>query len=80
MQHGATALAAALGPMVLTMTEREPWPTDMPGELPRRLVGMELVGMISLGLMLMIPFLLWWVEARVPPKSPQVLLPRQPVD
>jgi predicted MFS family arabinose efflux permease len=80
VQHGASALAAGLGPLVLTLREREPWPTDMPGELPRTLVGMEKVALISLGLTLSIPFLLRWVESRVPPKAAQVLLPRQPVD
>ncbi len=76
VQHGASALAAGLGPLVLSLAPRESWPTDMPGELPRLLVGMDKVAMISLTLTLTIPFLLWWVEARVPPKSPQLLLPR----
>lgn len=80
VQHGASALAAGLGPLVLTLVPREPYRTDMPGELPRLLVGMEKVALISLGLTLLIPFLLNWVEGRVPPKPAQVLLPRQPVD
>jgi len=80
VQHGASALAAGLGPLVLTLQEREPWPSDIPGELPRLLVGMDRVAMISLGLTLSIPFFLWWVEGRVPPKTPHLLLPRQPVD
>ncbi len=80
VQHGASALASGLGPLVLSLKARDPWPTDMPGELPRTLVGMEKVAVISLGLTLSIPFLLWWVEARVPPKVPRLLLPRQPVD
>ncbi len=80
VQHGASALAAGLGPLLLTLTPREPYPTDMPKELPRLLVGMEKVGWISLALTLAIPFLLWWVEARVPGKEPRLLLPRQSVD
>jgi predicted MFS family arabinose efflux permease len=80
VQHGASAFAAGLGPLMLGLTPREPWPTDMPGELPRLLLGMDKVAIISLALTAVIPFLLWWVEARVPPKVPQLLLPRQPVD
>lgn len=76
VQHGASAVAAGVGPLLLTLKEREVWPTDMPDELPRLLVGIDRVAMISMGLTLCIPFLLWWVEARVPPKPPPVLLPR----
>jgi Na+/melibiose symporter-like transporter len=70
VQHGASALAAGIGPLVLSLTPRAPLATDEPGELPLRLVGMERVAWISLGLTLTIPWLLRWVERRVPAKKP----------
>jgi len=73
VQHGASAFAAGMSPLLLSLTPREPWPTDMPGELPRLLTGMDHVALISLGLTLTIPFLLWWVEHRVSPKAAPLL-------
>ncbi len=69
VQHGASALAAGIGPLLLSLVPRGPLPSDEPGELPRHLVGMERVAWISVGLGLCIPFLLRWVEQRVPAKK-----------
>ena len=39
VQHGASAIAAGAGPLLLTLKERAPIPSDMPDELPRLPTG-----------------------------------------
>ena len=77
VQHGASARAAGVGPLLRTLKERAPLPSDMPDELPRLLVGIEKVALIALALTALVPFLLWWVEARVPAK-PGALVTAKP--
>jgi predicted MFS family arabinose efflux permease len=69
VQHGASAIAAGMGPLVLTLVPRAPMPSDEPGEVPLHLVGMEKIAWLSLGLSVCIPLLLLWVERRVPSKK-----------
>jgi predicted MFS family arabinose efflux permease len=70
VQHGASALAAGLGPLLLRLEPRAPLPSDQPGEEPLLLLGVRRIALISLGLTFFIPWLLRWVESRVPPKKP----------
>ena len=69
VQHGASAVAAGVGPLLLSLVPRAPMPSDEPGELPQRLIGIDRLAWISLALGVCVPALLWWVEQRVPQKE-----------
>lgn len=65
-QHGASALAAIWSAQILTTAEWMPAGATVPA---RRLVGMDKVALISMGLSLVIPFLLFVVERGVKLKA-----------
>lgn len=68
VQHAATATAAFSSGLILTEIARAPLATDAPGRPPRMLVGMDTLSLVSMGLSLFIPALLFIVERRVAPR------------
>jgi predicted MFS family arabinose efflux permease len=65
VQHLATSLAAFGSGLILSEVARAPLPTDLPGRPPRQLEGMSTVALVSMGMSLLIPILLFVVEQRV---------------
>lgn len=66
MQHGASALAAMLSAQLLSTSDLK---VVGSGEPSHRLVGMNVVAMVSIGLSSVIPFLLYFVERGVKLRS-----------
>lgn len=71
-QHGASALAAILSAQILTTVEWMPAGAARPVS---RLAGMDKVAMVSIGLTMIIPFLLFVVERGVKSRALEIPLP-----
>ncbi len=65
VQHAATALAGAAGPVLLSVA-------TLPGG-EKRLEGMPIVALVSMGLTAAIPFLMWKVEGHVRSREAQAV-------